>query len=350
MLFVRFDTRGVGGELIFCYETGSRSKKVRVMALIYPSFASSGRLAMTYPNISNLNYFPQMMLYTSFPEDIFLILLNMLRRLLPLSYYNGWPVTSMLLEDQLLLCLVKLRLNLRDLDLADRFGISRVTVSNIFKTFVHALHEILYEGILLQVGIPSQLKCKGSMPQSFQDFSSARIIIDSTEVSQDIPSDLNKNSLCYSNYKSRHTVKALVGVAPNAAMVYCSDLYPGSTSDSKIVEHSKILNNFQAGDLILADKGFNIQSKLPAGVSLNTPPFLTGKAFFTRQEAEFCRKIARSRIHIERVNERIKNYSIISHIPAKYRCISTIIFQVCACLVNLQAPLLKEIANSSKMH
>ena len=68
------------------------------------------------------------------------------------------------------------------------------------------LHEILYEGVLQAVGILSQLlQCKGSMPKSFEDFSSARVAMDATEIVQDVPSDMNCQSLSYSNYKSGHT-------------------------------------------------------------------------------------------------------------------------------------------------
>lgn len=49
---------------------------------------------------------------------------------------------------------------------------------------------------------------------------------------------------------------------------------------------------------------------------------------------------------MERANERIKNYEIVKHIPAQYRSLADKIFQLCTCLVNLQAPLLAEIANS----
>ena len=57
--------------------------------------------------------------------------------------------------------LMKLRLNLRDL--AERFDTSKSTVSNIFNTYIAALHEILFEGVMKTVGIPSQLKYKVSM-------------------------------------------------------------------------------------------------------------------------------------------------------------------------------------------
>jgi hypothetical protein len=75
------------------------------------------------------------------------------------------------------------------------------------------------------------------MPKSFECFSSARVAMDATEVTKDVHSELNAQSLCYSNYKSRYTAKALTCVAPNGTIVYVSDLYPGSTSDSAIVEH-----------------------------------------------------------------------------------------------------------------
>ncbi|XP_048742598.2 uncharacterized protein LOC125656058 [Ostrea edulis] len=302
-------------------------------------------------SISNIIQDPdKMLLYTSFPSDVFNVLVAMLERMGPFNYYSGWTVQGLSICDQLLLTLMELRLNLRDLDLAERFNISKSTVSNIFNTFVAALHEILFDGILNVVGIPSQLKCKGSLPKSFEDFSSARIAMDATEITQDVPSNMNNQSVSYSNYKSRHTVKAVTCVAPNGALVYSSDLYPGSTSDAAIVDHCSVLDQLKAGDMILADKGFNIFDKLPSGVTLNIPPFLSSKSHFTKEEAQLCYKIGRSRIHIERANERIKNYSILNHIPSQYRHLSTKMFQLCVALVNLQSPLLKEIADKYEIN
>lgn len=145
----------------------------------------------------------KMLLYTSFPYKVFEILVRIVSRQ-ELNYYAGWRVTSLPIHDQLLMTLMKLRLNLRDLDLAERFEVSHATVSNIINTFVCALHEIFCDGIMT-VGLPSQLKCKESMPKSFEKFSSARVAIDATEVTQDIPSDMNQQSLTYSSYiKSSH--------------------------------------------------------------------------------------------------------------------------------------------------
>jgi hypothetical protein len=144
-------------------------------------------------------------------------------------------------------------------------------------------------------------------------------------------------------------MKSVTCVAPNAVLVYASPLYPGSVSDNAITKHCGILDKLVPGDLILADKGFTVFNDLPQGVRLNSPAFLSGKSYFTRSEAEISAKIARSRIHIERANERFKNFDVLKHIPAHYRCISTKIFQVCAYLINLQAPLLKEISENYSM-
>lgn len=71
----------------------------------------------------------KMLLYTSFTYDIFKIFVATLQRFEPLNYYSGWNVTNMSLEDQVLITLMTLRLNLRDLDLADWFSTSKATIS-----------------------------------------------------------------------------------------------------------------------------------------------------------------------------------------------------------------------------
>lgn len=81
------------------------------------------------------------------------------------------------------------------------------------------------------------------------------------------------------------------------------------------------------------------------GISLNILPFLSSKSHFTRDEAKLCYKIGRSRIHVEKANERIRNYEILSHVPSQYRHLTTKLFQLCGCLVYLQASLLKEMTD-----
>lgn len=69
--------------------------------------------------------------------------------------------------------------------------------------YVSVLHKIFFNGVLKQVGMPNQQRCKGSMPKSFEEFASASIALNTSEIIQDVPSDMNFQSLSYSSYKSR---------------------------------------------------------------------------------------------------------------------------------------------------
>jgi len=100
-----------------------------------------------------------------------------------------------------------------------------------------------------------------------------------------------------------------------------SKLFPGSTSDKAVVENSGVLNHFKAGDLILADKGFLVSDIVPTGVSVNIPPFLYN-AKFNETEVKLTKTIARTRIHVERVNARLKDFKILTFIPPYLRCYS----------------------------
>lgn len=149
--------------------------------------------------------------------------------------------------------------------------------------------------------------------------------------------------LTYSSYKHRNTFKGLVGVAPNGVVTFASSLYPGSTSDKAIVQHSGLLHEMEAGDLILADKGFLIRDLLPNGVALNVPPFLSTPQF-TPEQIRRTTLIARARIHVERAIKRMKSFKILGFIPTSLFPYSSIIFRTTAALTNLQYPLIKEVA------
>lgn len=60
-------------------------------------------------------------------------------------------------------------------------------------------------------------------------------------------------------------------------------------------------------DLVLADRGFTIKDLLLRRLAfLNIPPYLGKSTHFTAQEELNTRRIAKDRIHVERVIERVK--------------------------------------------
>ena len=254
-------------------------------------------------------------------------------------YFHGWKVESITFEDQIIITLIKIRQNYTNLHIAQLFSCSETTISNIAITFIHLLHEILFT--FLMSTVPSREKNKTCLPSSFTQFSSCKIIIDCTDIEVATPGLMSHQSATYSSYRGMNSFKVLVGVAPNGVITYVSNLYPGSTSDKAIVEMSGFLKHLYPGDLVLADKGFLIQDIVPSGVSVNIPPFLNnGK--FTENEIKVTKSIAKCRIHVERANARLKDFKILSFIPSYLRCYSQKIFQLCAALVNLQFPLIKE--------
>ncbi|XP_067670925.1 uncharacterized protein [Haliotis asinina] len=84
----------------------------------------------------------KMLFYTTLHYNVFKNICSMLERL-DLNYCAGWKPSTISMENQLLLTLMKLTMDCKDLDLAQRFDISRATVSNISNTLIHALHELL---------------------------------------------------------------------------------------------------------------------------------------------------------------------------------------------------------------
>ena len=81
---------------------------------------------------------------------------------------------------------------------------------------------------------------------------------------------------------------------------------------------------------------------------LKSPCLFPGKQQFTKAGAIFSRKIARSRIHVERAIERIRNYTILDKISFRQRLHCNMIVQVCAALVNLQSPIIDGIFDTEK--
>ncbi|KAK0155498.1 hypothetical protein N1851_002088 [Merluccius polli] len=191
--------------------------------------------------------------------------------------------------------------------------------------------------------VPSREKNLTSLPSSFQMYRNCRMIIDCTDVEIATPSSMDLQKHTYSKYRGMHSFKILLGVAPNAVITYCSKLYPGSVSDKAIVTKSGILEVFRSGDLILADKGFLIRDIVPEGVSVNIPPFLN-HGRLTKSEVKLTKDIARTRIHVERANARLKEFKILRFIPHTLRSNADIVVQLCCALVNLQNPLIKEVA------
>ena len=124
--------------------------------------------------------------------------------------------------------------------------------------------------------------------------------------------------------------------------MFVSDAFEGSMSDNDIVKKSGFLDKLDAGDLILADRGFTIRDMYAKQVDLNIPPFLQGRNRLTVGEEITTKQIARVRIHVERAIERIKKFRLLKRvIPLSLQPVFSQMVFVAGCLVNFQDPLVK---------
>ena len=107
---------------------------------------------------------------------------------------------------QIVMVLMKLRLNLEEVDLAYRFNVSQSTISRMFKKWIS------YMGHKLSPLIrwPCRDELTKTLPMAFRNFFSKCVcIIDCTEIFIDRPSDLKARCQIWSNYKQHNTIKIL---------------------------------------------------------------------------------------------------------------------------------------------
>ncbi|XP_033228058.1 uncharacterized protein LOC117179938 [Belonocnema kinseyi] len=176
------------------------------------------------------------------------------------------------------------------------------------------------------------------LPKIFRNIKNLRVILDCTEFFCEAPANFEHQGNLYSQYKGHTIFKVLLGCTPNGAISFLSDVYEGAISDREIVIKSKLVDLFQPGDVVLADRGFTIEDLVESvGASLNIPPFLRQRNRFTAQEEVATKKVAKERIYVEHAVGRLKQFRILQRsIALSMRGIISHLVFVYACLVNFQ--------------
>ena len=83
---------------------------------------------------------------------------------------------------------------------------------------------------------------------------------------------------------------------------FISDCWGGRVSDKQLTKESGILQKLLPGDILLADRGFDIEEDVAMfQASLKFPAFTKGVSQLPPLEIEKTRKVANLRIHVERV-------------------------------------------------
>ena len=199
-----------------------------------------------------------------------------------------------------IITLMKLRLNLGYQDLAYRLGIPISTISRHFQEML----DIMAVRLDFLISWPDREELRKTMPLCFRPTYGSKVvaIIDCYEIKIERPSNLAARGSTWSQYKHSNTVKVLIAIAPQGVTTFVSASWGGRVSDKQLTRECGIIQKLLPGDIVLADRGFDIAEDIAmVQASLHIPAFTKGVSQLPPKEVESTRKLANLRIHVERV-------------------------------------------------
>ncbi|XP_026089560.1 uncharacterized protein LOC113063411 [Carassius auratus] len=276
--------------------------------------------------------------YTGLP--CFAILFSMFTTVKPFL-----PVAKKLSQFQMvLLTLIRLRLDLPIQHLSHIFNVSRRTLSATFADTI----DVLYARLAPLLYWPEWHCLQATMPPQFLQAFGKRvaIIVDCFEIRTERPSNLMARAQSFSHYKGTHTMKYLIGITPQGLISFISKGWWGRASDKHITENCGLLNKLLPGDVVLADRGFNIKDSVGMMCAeVKIPAFTKRRCQLDAKDVEDTRAIAHLRIHVERVIGSLRNKYTLLHntipisllLPCKDEEFTLLdkIVNVCCILVNM---------------
>ncbi|KAF7650637.1 hypothetical protein LDENG_00122910, partial [Lucifuga dentata] len=193
--------------------------------------------------------------YTGLPNlGTFMVLFHFL---VPLMSDQKKMITPF---QMLLLTFMRLRLDLPAQHLAHLFRVSPKTVYRTFSEMVSFLYADLRHSIVW----PDRDTLHKIMPHQFVEAFGHRVavITDCFEIFTEKPSNLQAHAQMFSSYKHNHTMKYVIGITPKGSICFLSKGWGGRTSDKNLTQNSGFLDNLLPGDIVLADRGFDIQESV----------------------------------------------------------------------------------------
>ena len=176
------------------------------------------------------------------------------------------------------------------------------------------------------------------------DFVTAAVLLIALRFFIQRPLGLNTRAQTWSNYKNTNTIKYLVSCTPAGAVNFISNGWGGRVSDKEITLKSGYLVYLEYGDVVLADRGFQLDQEFATrGAHLKVPAFTRGKSQMPRADVDRSRKIANVRIHIERIIGRLRKFNILNTvIPIKQVDLMDYVIVAIAGIVNLNRSVMKK--------
>ncbi|XP_055357051.1 uncharacterized protein LOC129602109 [Paramacrobiotus metropolitanus] len=210
--------------------------------------------------------------------------------------------------NQYFLTLMKLRTGMTYEVLAAIFGVDARTIGRYYNCWLLVMDERMvnifrkypYDGI---DPLPLPPKVAALFPK-------ISMIIDGFEIKIQKPKNPDAARKCWSNYKKSYTIKYLVGSEADGNMCFLSHPYQGSISDPAIVKASNLFLKLGFGDVVLADRGFQMtELAQKLGIKWIVPPSVRKDENMSREKLKDTAEIARVRIVIENAIGRAKTFN-----------------------------------------
>jgi len=168
----------------------------------------------------------------------------------------------------------------------------------------------------------------------------AHLILDTTSCNIQTPSGGKKLRRKFYSYKKRYQMKYELAVGVRTGRIYWTrGAYPGSFSDSTIVQKSGFLSNLVDGEIVLADTIYNI--KKLSGHILAPHKQVPKKQLSSYnlagllQRARFNKHIRGRRVVVERTLARLKSFGALKQIWRHQLTLQPKLFNVLCKIVNL---------------
>lgn len=245
----------------------------------------------------------------------------------PIKTTNPEAPRKLTPDNELLLTLMKLKLNLSHRFLAHLFGLGTSVVPQILSTWLPLLSQELQPLIYW----PSHEELHLYYPACFKNYEHIRAIIDCIEV------PLAKDP----QNQEQRSARLLVACTPAGTVAFVSKTTEANMSDEELARMSGFGDLLEREDVLLGRRGFDIQELLlDKGAYLVTPSFLSSNTQLPEVDNRREKQVASARIHVERVMDRMKEFDIMKcELPADMLDVLDHVVVVVAALVNLQPPL-----------
>lgn len=250
--------------------------------------------------------------YTGLPN--YFVLETVMWLLAP--HMDGMKNVKLSKFQQLLLTLMRLRLDLRNQDLAYRFGVKVGTVTRIVHQMVSIMSSTL---VPTAVFWPSRAELRKNLPAALRaSHPDCAVIVDCFTVPFEEP--VSRSNQQHQQQRvvpssqrlgtSNNVLKYLIGVAPQGVVTFVSRGVLGNVSDKSLTEGCGLLCKLLPGDVVLASRDLNISDSVAArGARFKIAGSYQGDAYGSSEGsalADVSSETASVQRHVDRVISMVK--------------------------------------------